>query len=229
MPKDWSIQAPTMKAMKVGYCNFNFRFVTNFWDNKEMSFMGWKIKYKQSKRKRSGARPRTWTSQNIEQEEIVEDYETKNKNIEVHDPWSFSSLYIYIYIIPGTKMQPQSFVAFFEVMISHFSSWQFAICLSGYKKLYYKLSKVNPPTKSVLELTLLVGRYWLRITHSLMMIIITMMVVFRTVGWVHEWVDIQMADEYVLISPFPKSGHTLQLSQHDHQHQQNQRLQLIHI
>lgn len=86
------------RPWKIGYCNFNFWFVTNFWDNKEMSFMGWKIKYKQRKKKRSGARPRTWTSRNIGQEEIVEDYETKNKNIEVNDPWSFSSIYIYIYI-----------------------------------------------------------------------------------------------------------------------------------
>jgi hypothetical protein len=88
-----------------------------------------------------------------------------------------------------------------------------------------------PPPKSVLELTLLVGRHWLQITHSLMMIIITMMVGFHTVGWMHEWVDIQMADEYILIiSPFPKSDHTHSNSpHHDHQHQQNQRLQLIHI
>ncbi len=138
-------------------------------------------------------------------------------------------LYIYIYNSRYKNATSKFCCIFLRSWFSHFSSWQFATCLSGYKKLYYKLSKVNPPTKSVLELTLLVGRYWLRITHSLMMIIITMMVVFRTVGWVHEWVDIQMADEYVLISPFPKSGHTLQLSQHDHQHQQNQRLQLIHI
>jgi hypothetical protein len=216
-----------MKAMKVGYCNFNFRFVTNFWDNKEMSFMGWKIKYKQSKRKRSGARPRTWTSQNIGQEEIVEDYETKNKNIEVHDPWSFSSLYIYN---SRYKNATSKFCCIFLRSWFHISVPDSLLLACQATRSYTINSlKLTPPPKSVLELTLLVGRYWLQITHSLMMIIITMMVVFHTVGWVHEWVDIQMADEYGLISPFPKSGHTLQLSQHDHQHQQNQRLQLIHI
>lgn len=148
LPKDWSIQAATMKAMKIGYCNFNFRFVTNFWDKKEMSFMGWKIKYKQSKRKRSGARPRIWTSQNIGQEEIVEDYETKNKNIEVHDPWSFSS--IYIYIIPGTKMQPQSFVAFFWGHDFHISVPDSLLLACQATRSYTINSlKLNPPPQKV--------------------------------------------------------------------------------